>query len=176
MYSIGDFAKRIGVTVQTLRNWDRMGKLSPARVTEGGTRYYSEEQLEEYLKVRKFKDSHFFPAVFKKERKGFSIYFPDIDGAFTCGDDETEGFLMAMECLSICEEQVAEVTKRKDIKKIPLEKGEFIRYVPFKKDYIIPLTDYEKKQRIEYLKEEIKEEENKVTLEELEKELARLMK
>ncbi|MGL5716636.1 MerR family transcriptional regulator [Cetobacterium sp.] len=157
MYSIGEFARRIGTTAQTLRNWDRMGKLVPARITKGGTRYYSEEQLEEYLKLRNFKDSNFFPAVFKKERKGFSIYFPDIEGAFTCGNDEIQSFLMAMECLSICEEQVLEVKKKKDIKKIPLEKGEYIRYIPFKKDYIMPLSQFEQEERddlLKYLEEE----------------------
>ena len=29
LYRIGDFAKTIGVTLQTLRNWDKLGKLKP---------------------------------------------------------------------------------------------------------------------------------------------------
>lgn len=49
MYKIGEFADKIGVTIQTLRNWDKDGKLKPAKVTEGGTRYYSEYQLNSYL-------------------------------------------------------------------------------------------------------------------------------
>ena len=47
-YKIGDFAREIGVSIQTLRNWDKDGTLKPAKVTEGGTRYYSEEQLFQY--------------------------------------------------------------------------------------------------------------------------------
>lgn len=44
-YSIGQFAKEMGVTVQTLRNWDKSGKLKPNHVSPSGHRYYSEDQL-----------------------------------------------------------------------------------------------------------------------------------
>ena len=50
-YSIGEFAKRIGKTIQTLRNWDKNEKLKPAYVTAGGTRYYSQEQLNQFLGI-----------------------------------------------------------------------------------------------------------------------------
>lgn len=49
MYSIGKFAKKIGVTQQTLRNWHKQGVLIPAKITDSGYRYYSEKQLREYL-------------------------------------------------------------------------------------------------------------------------------
>ena len=48
-YTIGQFADKIGVTVQSLRNWDNTGKLKPSHVTEGGHRYYSQKQLLLYL-------------------------------------------------------------------------------------------------------------------------------
>lgn len=48
-YSIGEFANKIGKTVQTLRNWDKKGTLKPHHITEGGTRYYSQEQLNHFL-------------------------------------------------------------------------------------------------------------------------------
>ena len=51
MYSIGKFAKEIGVTTQTLRNWHKTKELIPFKITDGGTRYYSEEQLNRYLGV-----------------------------------------------------------------------------------------------------------------------------
>lgn len=38
MYSIGKFAKEIGLTTQTLRNWHKNGELVPVKVTEGGKR------------------------------------------------------------------------------------------------------------------------------------------
>lgn len=49
MYNITEFAKLIGVTVQTLRKWDKQGKLKPAYLTKGKHRMYSEEQLNEIL-------------------------------------------------------------------------------------------------------------------------------
>ena len=49
LYSIGKFAKEIGVTTQTLRNWHNGKILIPAKVTKGGTRYYSDKQIVEYL-------------------------------------------------------------------------------------------------------------------------------
>ena len=48
MYSIGKFAKEIGVSVCTLRDWHKSGELVPAKVTRGGTRYYTENQLASY--------------------------------------------------------------------------------------------------------------------------------
>lgn len=48
-YSIGKFAKMIGKTPQTLRIWHKKGTLMPAHVTAGGTRYYSQEQLNHFL-------------------------------------------------------------------------------------------------------------------------------
>lgn len=49
LYRIGEFADKLGVTTQTLRNWEKEGKLKPAKVTDGGTRYYSEYQYNHYV-------------------------------------------------------------------------------------------------------------------------------
>ena len=49
MYSIGEFAKKIGKSQQTLRNWHKRGILIPAVTSRYGTRSYSEKQLNEYL-------------------------------------------------------------------------------------------------------------------------------
>ncbi len=51
-YSIGEFSKEIGKTIQTLRNWDKSGTLKPSHITEGGTRYYSQEQLNHFLGLK----------------------------------------------------------------------------------------------------------------------------
>jgi len=48
LYSIGDFAKKVGVSIQTLRDWDKKGILKPIR-SKGNHRYSSEEQLKEFL-------------------------------------------------------------------------------------------------------------------------------
>jgi len=49
MFTIGKFAKKLGVTVHTLRVWDKENKLKPEYVSSGGHRYYSEEQLKKLL-------------------------------------------------------------------------------------------------------------------------------
>ena len=36
----------LGVSVQTLRNWDDTGELPPARRSAGGTRYYAVADLQ----------------------------------------------------------------------------------------------------------------------------------
>lgn len=47
--SIGKFAKALGVTTQTVRNWAESGKVVPHHVTASGFRYYSQEQVYQYL-------------------------------------------------------------------------------------------------------------------------------
>ncbi len=54
-YSIGEFAKLIGKTEQTLRNWDKKGILKPHHVTSSGYRYYSQEQLNHFLGLKNIK-------------------------------------------------------------------------------------------------------------------------
>jgi predicted site-specific integrase-resolvase len=49
IYTIGEFAKKLGITVHTLRVWDKKNKLKPEYVSNGGHRYYSEEQLKELI-------------------------------------------------------------------------------------------------------------------------------
>ncbi|AWI03437.1 IS607 family transposase [Clostridium drakei] len=51
-YSIGDFAKAIGKTTKTLRNWDKVGTLKSIRVEQNGYRYYSQEQLNHFLGLK----------------------------------------------------------------------------------------------------------------------------
>ena len=54
-YSAKSVRLMLGVTAQTLRNWDREGKLKPAYVKSNGYRYYSEEQILSYTQERKTK-------------------------------------------------------------------------------------------------------------------------
>jgi predicted site-specific integrase-resolvase len=42
---IGEAAKLLGVTPQTVRRWEREGQVVPVRRSEGGTRYYDLNQL-----------------------------------------------------------------------------------------------------------------------------------
>jgi predicted site-specific integrase-resolvase len=51
-YSIGEFADLIGKTPQTLRDWHKKGSFVPHHITDGGTRYYSQEQLNHFLGIK----------------------------------------------------------------------------------------------------------------------------
>ena len=52
-FTINKFAKILGVTPQTLRNWDKTGKLTPHHMGKNGYRYYSEEQLNQVTGILK---------------------------------------------------------------------------------------------------------------------------
>ena len=49
--TMGEFAKAIGKSPGTLRNWEKSGKLIPHHKTEAGTRYYSDSQVDEYFNL-----------------------------------------------------------------------------------------------------------------------------
>lgn len=51
-YSIAEMSKILNVTAQTLRNWDKSGKLKPHHTTDSGYRYYSQEQLNRILGIK----------------------------------------------------------------------------------------------------------------------------
>lgn len=46
---ISDFADEIGVTTVTLRNWEKQGLLVPHHKSPTGYRYYTEQQVEDFL-------------------------------------------------------------------------------------------------------------------------------
>ena len=54
-YSAKTVTKILGVTAQTLRNWDKENKLKPTYVKSNGYRYYSEESILAYTQERKTK-------------------------------------------------------------------------------------------------------------------------
>ncbi len=41
-----------------------------------------------------------YPACFFKEKKGYSVVFPDLNWLATCGDTEADAMNMAVECLA----------------------------------------------------------------------------
>lgn len=51
-YSIGEFSRLTGKTIQTLRNWDKKDVLKPHHASESGYRYYSQEQLNHFLGIQ----------------------------------------------------------------------------------------------------------------------------
>ncbi|GGA27432.1 MerR family transcriptional regulator [Psychrobacillus lasiicapitis] len=55
MYSIGNLAKLSNSTVRTLRYYDEIGLLTPSQLSEGGHRYYEEQDVIklQYIKILK---------------------------------------------------------------------------------------------------------------------------
>lgn len=51
-YSINKASKILGVSAQTLRNWDAKGKLHPHHTSSNGYRYYSQEQLNQVMNIK----------------------------------------------------------------------------------------------------------------------------
>lgn len=49
LISIGEAARRLGVSIDTLRRWDDSGKLRATRQSPGGNRYYLERDIEIFL-------------------------------------------------------------------------------------------------------------------------------
>ena len=43
--SIGQATKLLGVHVQTMRNWEKSGKLKPDSISPGGTRRYNRDRI-----------------------------------------------------------------------------------------------------------------------------------
>ena len=75
-----------------------------------------------------------YPAVFTPERGGgYSVYFPDIEGCFTQGDDMADAIFMAEDALELMlyeyEEGNKEMPKASDLQKIKSNEGEIVSYV-----------------------------------------------
>ena len=51
-YSINKASKILGVSAQTLRNWDAKVKLHPHHTSSNGYRYYSQEQLNQVMNIK----------------------------------------------------------------------------------------------------------------------------
>lgn len=51
-YTIHEASKMMSVSAQTLRNWDKKGKLKPHHTGTNGYRYYSEDQINGVLNIK----------------------------------------------------------------------------------------------------------------------------
>ena len=52
LLKIGEAADFLKVSTSTLRRWEKSHFLVPTRVSPGGTRYYSEKDLERFVQPR----------------------------------------------------------------------------------------------------------------------------
>lgn len=106
MFKIGAFAKLSGVTVKTLRHYDEIGLLKPARVDEeSGYRFYTEEQL---LTIRRIEG-------FKEQGLTLEMMRPLLNGAFVQTQVERtllENRKKLEQQIQEAQRQLAEVDKR----------------------------------------------------------------
>lgn len=75
-----------------------------------------------------------YPAVFTPEENGgYSVFFPDLEGCYTCGDDLKDALFMAEDVLAFVmydhEKDGAKIPQVSAVKDISLETGEFVNYV-----------------------------------------------
>lgn len=78
----------------------------------------------------------FYPAVFQAEEEGgFSIFFPDVDGCITQGEDMDDGYEMAFDALgnmlSYLDEQGKAIPRPSSPQEIRLEDGQFMAVIEF---------------------------------------------
>jgi len=75
-----------------------------------------------------YKDNYIYPCVFIYEEEGISVYYPDLDGCVTFGNDEQEAFRNAKEALTMhlygMEQDSDPIPQSSQIKDIVLDKNE----------------------------------------------------
>ena len=59
LYPIGKFADLAGVSKQALRRMHANGELMPEYISDGGTRYYSEDQLSHFKRNKKSLENNY---------------------------------------------------------------------------------------------------------------------
>ena len=75
-----------------------------------------------------------YPAVFESEKDGgYSIFFPDLPGCYTCGDDLADGMYMANDALALwlyhLETEEQEIPEPSAIESVKHKKKAFATYI-----------------------------------------------
>lgn len=75
-----------------------------------------------------------YPAIFEPEEEGgYSVFFPDLEGCYTCGDDLQDAIVMAEDALAfyLYDEESAgnKIPAASDSKKIKVEGNGFVNYI-----------------------------------------------
>ena len=75
-----------------------------------------------------------YPAIFTPEEKGFSVYFPDLEGCYTCGDDLQNALMMAEDVLAFVlydlEREGKVIPKASKLSDVIVERSEeFVNYI-----------------------------------------------
>lgn len=75
-----------------------------------------------------------YPAIFSPEENGgYSVFFPDLEGCYTCGDDLKDALFMAEDVLAFYlydeEKEGKEIPEPSKANNIELNGSEFVNYV-----------------------------------------------
>ncbi len=75
-----------------------------------------------------------YPAIFEAEKNGgYSIFFPDLEGCYTCGDDLKDGMKMAEDVLAFTlydyEKEKRDIPVPSDITALSPEREGFVTYI-----------------------------------------------
>ncbi len=75
-----------------------------------------------------------YPAIFTPEEKGYSVFFPDLEGCYTCGDDLNDAIMMAEDVLAFVlydyEAEKRSIPKPSRLEDVSLEsEGDFVNYI-----------------------------------------------
>lgn len=77
LLTISQTAQKLGISIQTLRRWDKQGKLTAVRKSPSGNRYFDKQKVEEFLVERKDLFALAYRWVFEKPKEpDASFYCP----------------------------------------------------------------------------------------------------
>lgn len=102
------------------------------------------KRIHTFMGANVMKDNYQFPAVFKSDDDGISIFFPDLPGCLPCADNMTEAFRNAKEALQLhlygMEKDGESIPTPSDPADLPLEKGQYLTMI----DVQVPLPEKDK--------------------------------
>lgn len=75
-----------------------------------------------------------YPAIFTPEEAGgYSVFFPDLEGCYTCGDDLRDAIVMAEDVLAFYlydkEAEGVMIPEASCMENVACEKGEFVNFI-----------------------------------------------
>lgn len=77
--------------------------------------------------------AYVFPALLQPDDGGYSVSFPDVEGALTCGDDLPEALEMARDALAMMlvhmEDSGEKIPKATDMQRISKQDGDIVTLV-----------------------------------------------
>ncbi len=95
------------------------------------------------------KKLYIFPAIFEEDTRGYSIYFPDLEGAFTCADNLEEALYVSKEALGIylysLEERKIKIPKPSLPNKVITKNNQFVQLIDV---FMPPIRDKQENKHV----------------------------